>query len=130
MFGSCLFKPRRFAVVVALVATAGLLTAATAFGVTASLTPDTQAVCSGCTASWGAAWGDIPNYNVTFYYGDGSTWTKSGISYTSKGFEDQFYTCTGQTYQQHLHVQDHTGATADAYVSTSVARGDICGPGN
>lgn len=130
MFRSCLSKPRRFAVVVALIATAGLLTAASAHGVTASLTPGTQAVCSGCTASWGGAWGDVPNYDVTFNYGDGSTpWTYSG-SATSHSWTHQFYTCTGDTYQQHLHVQDHTGATIDAYVSTSVARGNICGPTN
>lgn len=130
MFRSRLFKPRRFAVLVALVATAGLLTAATAYGVTASLTPDHQAVCSGCTASWGGAWGDVAPYDVTFHYGDGSTpWTYSGTA-TSHPWTHQFYTCTGDTYQQHLHVQDHTGATADAYVSTGVGRGNICGPTN
>jgi hypothetical protein len=129
MFRSRLFKPGRLALLVALVATSGLLTAASADGVTASVTPGFQAVCSGCTATWGAAWGDVANYDVTFYYGDGGSWTQNNISFTSKGFSRQFYTCTGGTYYQHLHVKDGTGATADAYVSTGVGRGNICAPG-
>lgn len=128
MFRSRLFKPRRLALLVALVASAGVLTAASAYGVTVSLTPDTQSVCSGCTATWGGAWGDVPNYSVTFHYGDGSTpWTYSGTA-TSHSWTHQFYTCTGQVYYQHLHVKDGTGATADAYVSTEVAKGAFCGP--
>jgi hypothetical protein len=130
MFRVHLFRPRRFALLVALVVTAGLLTAATAYGLTAGVTPDSQSVCSGCTATWGGSWLGQSPYDVTFHYGDGSTpWTYSG-SATSHGWNHQFYTCTGQTYQQHLHVGDHTGATADIYVSTSVARGDICAPTN
>ncbi|HEX5415039.1 MAG TPA: hypothetical protein VFZ25_05185 [Chloroflexota bacterium] len=130
MFRSLFFKPRRLTLVVALVASAGLLTAASASGVTVSLTPDSQAVCSGCTASWGGAWGDVPNYTVSFSYFTGSTpWTYSG-SATSHGWTYEFYTCTGQTYQQHLHVKDGQGATADAYATTSVAKGAFCAPTN
>lgn len=72
MSRSRLFKPRRFALLVALVATAGLLTAATAYGLTAGVTPDSQDVCSGCTATWGSAWLGQSPYDVTFHYGDGS----------------------------------------------------------
>ncbi len=126
MSRSRLFKPRRFALLVALVATAGLLTAATAYGLTAGVTPDSQDVCSGCTATWGSAWLGQSPYDVTFHYGDGSMpGTYSGNA-TSHPWSHEFFTCTGQTYQQHLHVEDHTGATADVYVSTSVAKGDIC----
>lgn len=131
MFRSRLVSSRRFALLVALVASAGLLTASSAQGVTASATPGSQAVCSGCFASWGLSWGDVPNYNVSFSYGDGTPeWSKTNISYMSKGLSHQFYTCIGQTYQQHLHVQDHTGATADVYPYTDVAKGDFCAPTN
>ena len=130
MFRSRLFNPRRLALLVALAAIAGLMTAATAYGLTAGVTPDHQAVCSGCAATWGASWLGQSPYQVTFSYGDGSTpWTYSG-GMTSHPLEHEFFTCTGDTYQQHLHVQDHSGATADVYVSTSVGKGDICAPGN
>lgn len=129
MFRVHLFGPRRLALLVVLVAAAGLLTAATAHALTAGVTPDSQSVCSGCTATWGGSWVGQSPYDVTFHYGDGSTpWTYSGTA-TTHGWS-QFYTCTGQTYQQHLHVDDHAGASADIYVSTGVGRGNICAPTN
>ncbi|MHB8470177.1 MAG: hypothetical protein ACYDCH_10540 [Gaiellaceae bacterium] len=125
-----LSKPRRIVLVVAAVATAGLVAVASAYGIGATLDPGTQSVCSGCSASWGGAWSGVSPYNVTFSYGDGTSWTANGTTSTSHGWSDAFYTCTGQTYNQHLHVQDHNGSTADAYASTLVSKGNICAPGS
>ncbi len=105
-----------------------LMAAGPASAIGATLVPDTQSVCSGCYATWGGAWTGTSPYNVVFYYGDGTDWSVNGTTSTSHGWSHSFYTCTGQEYTQHLHVQDHTGAKADAYAYTSVTKGNICTP--
>lgn len=116
-------KVRWAAVAVASVAV--LAVSQPAEAVTVSLTPANQSIVSGGTATWGGAWGDYAPYSVTFYYGDGAS-TSFTTNSTSRGFSHNFYSCTGATFTQHLHVKDGTGTTADAYSHTSVARGNHC----
>jgi hypothetical protein len=103
-----------------------VLVAAPAVAVSVSLTPDTQSVGPLGTGTWQGSWGSAGPYNVTFYYGDGTSTTLTNTSLTSKTFSHAFDTCAGATFTQHLHVRDANGATADAYVTTHVAPSPIC----
>jgi hypothetical protein len=118
----------RLSLVAAGISAAGLVAASPAFGVGSTLTPGSQSIASGGTAVWGGAWGDDAPYNVSFAYGDGQTWTATGTTSTSQGWSHSFFSCTGQDFQQHLHVQDNTGATSDSYAVTHVSRGHFCAP--
>ena len=118
---------RRLAAVLPAVAILALPSAANA-QVLASIYPYSQTTQSGTTVYWGGSWSGTAPYTVTFYYGDGSSTTATNTNQTSLGYSHAFYTCTGATYTQRLHVVDHTGNATDAYAYTTVSRGNICAP--
>lgn len=126
MLGIGRFVPRRWFVLLAVISVS-LVAAANAYAVGGDISPGTQSVCSGCAVGWNLGWGDVTPYTITFYYGDGNHFPYGPGSATGAQIRNYaFYTCTGQTFQQHLHVKDGTGETADVYASTFVAKGDMC----
>jgi hypothetical protein len=106
------------------------LVAAPAIAVNAiglAVSPETQTVASGQTATWGTAWAGKAPYNVTFYYGDGDSTTLPPTSSTAHTFTHAFSVCVNTNFTERLHVKDATGAIGDLSVHTTVtATGRIC----
>jgi hypothetical protein len=126
MLGIGRFVRRRWFVLAAVISVS-LVAAASASAIGGDISPGSQSVCSGCAVDWVLGWGDVTPYTITFYYGDGNHLSYGPGNATGAQIRNYaFYTCIGQTYQQHLHVHDGTLQTADVYASTFVAKGNIC----
>lgn len=99
------------------------LTATPALSISGAISPSYQSRAYGQTAIWGAAWGQTAPYDVTWRYGDGTTWTRTNTTLTSQGFSRAFTPCQySKTYYQSLDVKERpTGATLRANASTYVS---------
>lgn len=88
----------------------------------AAIEPSSQSRSYGQTTTWGTAWGDSGPYDVTFRYGDGTSWIRTNTYLDSAGFSRAFYPCPwATTYYQNLYVKERpTGATINATANTYV----------
>lgn len=119
---------RRIAAAVAGSTALALIGTSQAFGMGATLTPNTQTVTSGTgTAIYGGAWGSGisgDHYNVTLDYGDGTQDSLTNTTATSQGYSHVFFYCFGGTPTQTLSAADITrGGSAGATASTVVQKG-------
>lgn len=104
-----------------------LVSAQPAGAVSAALSPSSQSISSGDTASWGGAWGEDAPYRVRFSYGDGASWYRSSTYSTTQAWSRSFTTCSGQSYNQLLEVRElDTGASISASAVTHVSPGPYC----